>query len=572
MNGTDETPAGRDRVLSWLGRVRGDRGLRFAEDGGGWRFVPYDELGAAARASALRLREHGVSSGDVVSIVVPTSPDFVAAFYGVVAAGGTASPLVPPGYLQGDWVAHIASALRVARPRAILAAPELHGIVGEAVERAGLAHTPPLLAPAEASGPGLEEVPGAAVSLLQFTSGSSGRPRGVRVAREQLSSQIAMLDEWLQIDATQDALTAWLPLYHDMGLISLLTAVDAIGDAWLLRPEQFILQPRRWLEALSGDRGTISATPNFGFSFLQKRLDPAELDGLDLTRWKAVIVGAERLDPCVFARFADGMSDHGFSARAFAPAYGLAEATLAVSGLSIEEEVRVTLVDWSQLTFGAPVQVLDHGGLSSERVGDGRGWIMGCGRPLGDTQVRILDDDGHELPDGHFGQIHVIGPSVALGYLSETSGPSDFDGGVLATGDAGFLLDGELHVVGRIGEALKVRGRNVYAEDLESKLTSIPGVPQGRCVALAGNEAGVDTVTILLETEPGPWIEQARGVLRHELGADVTVRLLQVPRSGIERTSSGKPRRRATWQRLRDGEVTFETIAEWGGPEVLEPV
>lgn len=569
MSMTDGARAGRDRVLSWLGRARDDRGLHFAEDGGGWRFVPYDELAAAVRATALRLREHGVAGGDVVSIVVPTSPDFVAAFYGVIAAGGTASPLVPPGYLQGDWVAHIAAALRVARPRAVLAPTELHEIVGEAVQLAYPAHRPPVLSPAEPSAAPLEDVPAAAVSLLQFTSGSSGRPRGVRVAREQLSSQIAMLNEWLEI-VEGDALAAWLPLYHDMGLIGLLTAVDAVGDAWLLRPEQFILEPRRWLEALSGERGTISATPNFGFSFVQKRLDASALQGLDLVRWKAVIVGAERLDPCVFARFADGMAAHGFSARAFAPAYGLAEATLAVSGLRLREEVRVAKVDWSQLAFGQPVHVHEHGALSTERVGDGRGWIMGCGRPLGDTRVWIADDAGHELRDGHFGQIHVSGSSVALGYLSETAGPSDFVSGVLATGDAGFLLDEELYVVGRIGEALKVRGRTVYAEDLEGKLASIPGVPQGRCVALASSEAGVDTVTILLEAEPGAWIEQARGLLRHELGAGVVVRLLQVPRSGIERTSSGKPRRRATWQRLRDGEVVSETIAEWGGPEVLE--
>jgi fatty-acyl-CoA synthase len=571
MRDADKQHDTRDRVLSWLDRVRPEYGLHFAQDPTGWRFVPYDELAAFTVSTAASLAEHGVLTGDVVSIVAPTSMEFVAAFYGAILAGGTASPLVPPGYLQGDYVAHIAAAMKTARPRAVVASVECQDLVRQALQQASLGASIPVIAPAQPTAMGRFQVTPAAVSLLQFTSGSSGRPRGVRVARRNLSGQIAMLEDWMHILDT-DALAAWLPLYHDMGLIGLLTAVDAQGDAYLLRPEQFILAPERWLEAMSHGQATITATPNFGFSFVQKRLAGADLSHLDFERWKTVIVGAERLDPAVFAGFADMFADRGFSPTTFAPAYGLAEATLAVTGLALDQTVQVTQIDWSELTFGSTIKVEDQGELSTELLGDGRGWIMGCGRPLRDTSVWVVDDSGAELPEGHFGQIHVRGPAVALGYLSETAGVSDFNDGVLATGDAGFLLDGQLYVVGRIGEALKVRGRNVYAEDLEGKISTLPGVPRGRCVALASPDEGRDTVTILMEAEAGPWIEQAKQLLRHELGPEVQVRLLQVPRLSIERTSSGKPRRRATWQRLREGNLDFDTLAEWGGPEVVEPV
>src|SRR5690606_13127543 len=271
------------------------------------------------------------------------------------------------------------------------------------------------------------------------------------------------------------------PLYHDMGLIgTFLGSVVAQIDLWLMSPVDFIRSPARWLDCHGRHGVTITTAPNFGYGYATSRVRDEELAGADFSAWRVAMSGAERVDAGVVADFTTRLAPYGFDSRAITPCYGMAETTLAVTGVRPGLGARIVRPA-GPVDTGAPVTVAGTGTLGADRPEEPAGWIASCGRPVPGTAVEIVDDDGTPLPDGTFGEIRVSGTSVADGY--ETADPAAnraFGDDGLRTGDAGFLLDGELYVVGRIGDSLKVRGRKVHAEDLEAALVSVPGVPPGR--------------------------------------------------------------------------------------------
>ncbi|HKZ14718.1 MAG TPA: AMP-binding protein [Solirubrobacterales bacterium] len=568
-------------LLDWMAAPRPDRGLHFAADGEGWDFWSYPRLTRAVAAQAGSIEAGRVRREGCVSIV-GSGPAFVAAFVGALAAGNTPSPLAPPAFAsdRDAYVAHAAAALRIARPTLILAEEAFLGALGAAAELAGLDQPPrPLVlseADAEAVGPVADspralELPEAAppplgpapnLALLQFTSGSTGRPRGVRVRRENLEANIAAIREWLEMGA-DDVTATWLPLHHDMGLIGcLLTPIVNQSDVRIIRPEQFVARPLRWLECFGRGGAALTAAPNFGFAYALRRVRDADLEGMDFSDWRAAIVGAERIDPATLGEFAARLGPHGFRASAFLPAYGLAEATLAVSGGRLGREPRAVLPDWSRAEPGEPLPLLAEAELlERERIGAGEGWLVGCGAPHAGVEVSILDGEGERLPDGHLGEIAVAGDSVADGYEGEAPDHATrFAGGRLHTGDLGAIVDGELLVAGRTGDALSVRGRMVFAEDLEARLVTVDGVRRGRCTVLCGGEAGGDRLVAVVEAAPGPWVEQAAALIRAEVGTEPTVIVLAGPPGTIERTSSGKPRRQVMWRALHDGRLAAEQL------------
>jgi acyl-CoA synthetase (AMP-forming)/AMP-acid ligase II len=285
---------------------------------------------------------------------------------------------------------------------------------------------------------------------------------------------------------------------------------------------------------------------------------------MDFSRWRVAAVGAERVDPAALERFARLVAPHGFRREAFLPGYGLAEATLALTGSSLGKLPLLVAVDRASLRFGDPVRVLERGSL--DPAGDrGPGeWLVGCGRPLPGVRLWIVDATGAPLGEGRLGEIVAAGPWVARGYQgAQAGGPSRFAEGRLCTGDAGFLLDGELFVLGRMGDSTKVRGRSLYAEDVEASLAAIPGVPAGRVVVVFGRFEGLDTVAAVVERERGAWVEAAARRLRSQTGRSARVLILEVPRYAIPRTSSGKPRRRLLGQELMEGTLPATTLLDW---------
>jgi len=538
-------------ILAWLQCPRVDRGIRFARDAGGWDAYCYEELGDMARRAGGQVAA-ATDPGSSIAIIVPTGPDFVAAFYGALLAGCTPCPIAPPGFFQDvpTYRRHLARVLRAARPGLVVTDSTLLDVVSQAAGNAATS-CPPVKLDLDTD-ERIDALPPADLALLQFTSGSSGTPKGARVTFANLEANVDTIARWSGQAGKRD-IAAWLPLYHDMGLIGcLLTGVSYQSGISFLRPDQFVREPARWIKCFDRDGAGLTATPTFGLAYAAKRCPADALSELDLSGFSQAIIGAERVDAGALHAFAKRFEHLGFDPRAFAPAYGMAEATLAVTGTPVNEEPTAAWIDPAALRFGHRVRARRGSLEDAARSGRGSEWLVSSGRPLAATDVSIVDDTGNELGEGGLGEIVVRGPSVVDGYEGSTQGGSTrFAGDRLYTGDAGFMLEGELYVLGRMGDAISTRGRTLYLEDLEARLSRVPGIPTGRCVVIAGQRR----VVALVEAQPGAWIRQARDILAKTCGPDVDVSIYCGDRGCIQRTSSGKTRRNAMWRDLLEGQL-----------------
>jgi acyl-CoA synthetase (AMP-forming)/AMP-acid ligase II len=542
-------------LLDWLRRPGHDRGIHFAEAGDEWSFWSYHELADRTRVILTGLRRCGVAPGDVVSVVERSGPDFVATLFAAMAAGSAPSPIAPPLTFQdrAAYEEHVLGLLRAAAPRAVVVAPDLYEAIEPLAARVGVRQVMTTAALIEAAGGERGDVePAGPLALLQFTSGSSGRARGVRVPHQALAANVAAIQNWLAMRPV-DATASWLPVHHDMGLIGcLITPVVNTSDLWLMPPEEFVRNPVRYLRCF-GERGAVlTSMPSFGLEYIASRVRPESLAGFDLSKWRAVIIGAERIDVEAMRRFCALLVPYGLNPRALLPAYGLAEATLAVTGLPLPELYRSLEVDPAGLRVGGRAVGLETSGETYP--------IGGCGRPLAGVKVRIVDDTGEPVPDGVVGEIVVAGKSVAAGYVNEGDSASQtaLRDGTLHTADAGFLHEGQLYVLGRLGDSMKVRGRALFAEDLEWAICR-PGVPAQRMTALLGHRAGAATVVALFEQAKPEWLAAAEKELRLRAeGARVVI--VDAPRGTIARTSSGKPKRRQLWQAFVDDRLPGTVI------------
>ncbi len=551
--------------VRWLSAPRPGRGIFLADDSGGWRRIEYSELAVAARRAGARLVDAGVNTGDVVCLSMPTEYSSLSTFFGAWAAGATICPLAPPSFQpEQEYVDHIAAILQQAKPAVTVTSAELEPLIAKAMERVGLPGSP-LVAPDIEGGMEMDPCQGGDIALLQFTSGSTGTPQGVRVSWRNLEASLAVTRRWAGW-RDDDAVASWLPLYHDMGLIGcLLTSVAAQCDLWLMRPDQFIRDPARWLDCFGPGRASQSAAPSFAFSYLARRVAPDRLAGLDLSGWRSVMVGAEAIDPVALESFARFAAPAGFSRATYIPAYGLAENTLGVTSPGRGGNVHMVLPDWSSFQFGRTVRIERRARFGDEHPAPGSGWLLGHGHPgIHDgIGVHIVGEDGNRLADGHLGEITVTGTSVACGYQSEHPGRSTrFYGGTLRTGDAGFIHHGDLYILGRMGDSLKLRGRNVYVEDLDAKVAAVASLSRDRIAIVSSCTEGRAGVAVFAETKPGPWTEKVTQRLRGELGPEPTITIVIGERGLIQRTSSGKPRRRHMWQLLHSGQLKTATVID----------
>ncbi|HET8680721.1 MAG TPA: acyl-CoA dehydrogenase family protein, partial [Micromonosporaceae bacterium] len=270
----------------------------------------------------------------------------------------------------------------------------------------------------------------------------------------------------------------------------------------------------------------------------------------------SVISGAERIDPAVLAGFLRLLQPHGLAATALAPAYGLAEATLAVTGIAAGQVPRLVRTGCLERRLGEKVDVREVVELTADPVTEPSLWQVSCGRPLDGVRVEILDEEGVRQPEGVLGEILVHGPSVADGYADPSAeDAAKLSGGTLRTGDAGFLLDGELYVVGRLGDSVKVSGQSLFVEDIELELVASGAVSRRYATVVAGVAQGRPTVLVVTERSLGERAELAVSVIRTLAGDQAQVQVVQVPSGAILRTSSRKPRRRALWLAYLTGEL-----------------
>jgi fatty-acyl-CoA synthase len=540
-------------ITDWIASPRAGRGVYLAEDADGWRFHDYPELAAAARRVGAGLRKAGVGSGDVVCIIMPTSFECLSALFGTWVAGGTictvAEPLLQP---PQEYAANLAVLLKEAEPAVVVTTSQYADIVRSGMAAAGRDDMPWLCREETED---LAPQPTGEIAVLQFTSGSTGSPRAACVSWDNLAANLKVITRVLGW-RDDDGIASWLPLYHDLGLLGcLLTFVAMQGNGWLLRPEQFLRDPARWLEALGTGRATHTGAPVFAYGYVARRVKPEELAGLDLSAVRTALAGAEAVDAAVleaFVRFAEPL---GFRRQALLPAYGLAEASVAVSGARRDRPIRLVRIDPAELRFGQPVSIAEVAELGSEQP-LASGWLLSHGRPepSDGVNVTIIGEDGEPLPDEHLGEIAVTGESVTSGYFrGRTGATTRFVDGQLRTGDAGFLHDSDIYVVGRMGNSLKIRGRSVYVEDLDAAIANATRLGRGRLSVVGSQDGGRPSIVLFAEEPPGDWAETARRVLRSRVGAGCPITIISGRAGLVQRTSSGKPQRRRMWEMLQTG-------------------
>ncbi|MFH8472610.1 AMP-binding protein [Streptomyces sp. NPDC018000] len=531
-------------LLTWLDEASTERGLYYANRGDDWDFWSYRDLGQLVLRTAAALRAKGVGEGDVVGLVLRSSPGFVAGFFGALAAGATPCSIAPPFAFQraDEYEQHAGHLFETARPKYTICDDESLERIRKITAPVGLTEPEIFEELVAGVGPLEKPLPLPETALLQFTSGSSGFSRGVRISADALRANLTGMRRWIGWTPDHPGIS-WLPVHHDMGLVGfLLNAVVTGCDGWMMQPDDFIRSPLRYLRCISERGAAMTGMPNFGLAYILRRVKPAQLEGLRFDSMRAVIIGAERVDPQVLDDFHALLGPHGLDRGTLLPAYGGAEATLAVTGLRPGE-------GWS-------TQVPDDGDASS-LAGTA---VVGCGRPLEGRTVTIVSEDGEELPDGQVGEIVVTGVSIASGYIGDAGSASgtSLAGAGLDSGDAGFVRDGQLFVIGRLGDGLKVSGKMVFAESLETLLHQ-RGIPERRVAVLLGVRDGVPTgVAVFGGVQPG-WRESAHEVLSEWLG-DAHLQAVELPRGGIAVTSSGKPRRRVIWKALCAGEFSDTTV------------
>ncbi|MGW3953816.1 AMP-binding protein [Streptomyces sp. NPDC004752] len=551
----------RPRTLSWLDAPRDDSGVEMFDEAS-HTYRPYTELAAAALRIAGGLIAQGVPRGTVVPLLCSTGPDLVAAFYGVQAAGCVVSVLAPPTRMSGEAArAHVRAVVAAVDAGTVVVDAAHHDYAVDVLAETGPGTRVLLLEELVAGDPGRRDP--AEQALVQFTSGSSGRPRGVRISHAALDANTAAIRAWERA-GRDDSWCSWLPMHHDMGLIGcLVVPVSGNNRLAVCRPETFLRHPLSYVTRFDANRverpATITATPAFGLQRIVDKVGHADLEGADLSRTRAVIVGAERIDPALVTRFTELMRPHGLSPHTLTPAYGLAESTLAVTGVPVEEVPRAVLVHRDDLRVGAKVSLA--AGLADRATVQ----VMSCGRALDGLTVRVVGEDGEPLPEGHVGELALSGSSLADGYLADGSAEGTaFVDGRLLTRDIAFQLAGEFYVLGRLGDSVKVHARSLFAEDVELMLGRA-GLNPGRVCVVLGEADGRPHAVAVLEGLDTRAAEVAEDVLA-AVCPGTRRHVARVPRGAIPRTSSGKSRRRQLWQRLSQEHVFDAVPAAADGP------
>lgn len=512
------------------------------------RTLTHAELAESAARASVALQERGVVAGDRVCLLGSTSPDMLISLFASWHAG--AVPIVLPP-LRKRRLDELARRLGVVGARALVADPEFSGLPDTGTR---LVPFPELTESRSGAIPSARRVSGD-LALVQFTSGSTARPRAVTLTHANLLTHCRTMAEVVGIGPDRTWLS-WLPLYHDMGIISLLTVTLAGASTVLMTPEHFVNRPGAWLDAASRHACFGSATPTFGLRLaaMELRLNPRPLD---LSSVRALVIGAEQVDLETLETFTAATGPSGLAADSLCPAYGLAEATLAVTTSRPYEPVRSYTVHRDSLEPGQRVRV-------SEQGVPGTRTLVSCGRPIPDTEVRIVTAAGEPLPPWRVGEIVVRGPGLMAGYWSDAgaSGEVIGDDGSLHTGDLGFLAeDGELVVCGRIKDLIIIGGHNVYPEEYESVTERVPGVRAGGVIAFSVPE--IERMVVVAEVsrggdDPADLARRIMGSLREDL-AHAPEEVAVVRPGTVPRTTSGKLQRQLCCRLYVSG--TIEPLA-----------
>lgn len=555
-------------MLAWHVRQHGDRTHIICLSDAGEEEISYARLSREAAAVAAGLQREGLEPRQAVAIMLPTSPEYFFVYFGILLAGGIPVPIYPPARLSQveEHVRRHGTILASARAAMLVTVRE-----AMAVARLLEASVPGRLRVVTAAGLSQGEgeaprVPVAAgdIAFIQYTSGSTGNPKGVVLTHANLLANIRAMAG--AVHATPgDVFVSWLPLYHDMGLIGAWLSGLCVGfPLVVMSPLAFLARPERWLQAIHRYRGTLSAGPNFAYELCARKADDAHLAGLDLSSWRMAFNGAEAVMPETLRRFQERFARFGFRPETMVPVYGLAESSV---GLLFPPIGRAPVID----CIGRERFERDRQALPAAATDANPLRFVACGRSLPGHEVRIVDESGREVGERVEGRLQFRGPSATGGYYrSPEETRRLFCGDWLETGDRAYLAEGDVYITGRIKDVIIRGGRNIFPHELEGVVGALPGVRKG-CVAVFGSpdpQSGTERLVVLAETrETDP---AARSALRDRIfGAVLDVlgeppdEVVLAPPHAALKTSSGKIRRSATRERYEAGRVGVRSPAAW---------
>lgn len=511
--------------------------------------VAFSEVLTQARRWCALLLNRAMVPGERVPVFLPTSPNFIQAFVGVLLAGGIPVPLPFPLSMAGiaKFLGSLVPIIEDSGARTIVTSPQIREVIAN--------H--PLVKPlfdevlAETD-LGLEipqtpartrSVSSSDIAFIQYTSGTMGRPKGVVISQRALVANAFAIAHEMRV-GPNDVGVHWLPMFHDMGLIGcLLTPICYPHPTHFISPSAFVMRPNRWLQLISELRGTVTAAPNFAYEHCVAKPMP-DIEKLDLRSWRAALNGSEQVQPVTIERFTQRFTPHGFNPAAMTPVYGMAECTLAATFSNLDAEPEMC---------GEPVEDATATGVAQRQ-------IVSVGKPVAATSVRITANGGQMVREGVVGQIEIKGPSLMDGYFrNEDASAAALSGGWLHTDDLGFIRDGKLYVAGRASDVIIKGGRNLFPADIERIALETIG-PKARAVAAFGRASqtsGTEDLVVAVEsaeTDPNRRAAMAAALRAEVLGTlGVGIDDVQVcPVGVLPRTTSGKIRRRACAQALEN--------------------
>ncbi|HET8973133.1 MAG TPA: AMP-binding protein [Pseudolabrys sp.] len=531
--------------------------------------LTYAALAEKARALACGLVARDVAPGDRVALMLPTSIEFFTTFFGILYAGAIPVPIYPPMRISQleDHLRRQVGILRNAGACLLVTMPEgqrLAGLLRAQVESLNLVES---AADLEASAPLIElPRPGDATTtaLIQYTSGSTGDPKGVVLTHANLLANIRAMGQAMDASSS-DVFVSWLPLYHDMGLIGAwLGCLHFAAPLYVMSPLSFLIRPESWLRAMHRFRATFSASPNFGFELCINKIAQEDLEGLDLSSLRMIANGAEPVSAHTVRRFIERFGCYGFPASAMGPVYGLAECAV---GLAFPPPGRSPLID--RVNYD---QLSRNGIAEPAKPDDPRPFeIVASGQPLPGHEIRIVDEAGHECGDRHEGRLEFRGPSTTSGYFqNETKTRELFRNGWLDSGDRAYVAGGDVYITGRVKDIIIRAGRHLYPQEIEEAVAEIPGIRKGGVAVFSVGDprSGTERVIVLAETREVE--ETARAALQtraHEVTTDVAGtppdEVVLAPPRTVPKTSSGKIRRSAAKELYESGHIGPSRRALW---------
>lgn len=533
------------------------RGFRFLTLDRDERYFPYEAMRAEAHRRAAFLAAAGLRHGDTVGLVLPENHEFVLTFLGANVGGFVPVPVFPGATFKvtAHYLETLAHILAAARSKVVVcnqrnleiveqlrARPETKDIVVLVAERDFAGQAPPFSPPA---------ITPEDLSFLQFTSGSTSRPKGVMIKHRNLVANTTAFLGPAGLNRTpEDVGVSWLPLFHDMGLIGFVLGTLIVDLPVVLMPTTtFGRSPRLWLELITKHRGTITYAPNFAYQLVAKRVGEKDLATLDLSSLRVAGCGAEPIRAKTLLEFAEKLAPAGFRKEALLPSYGMAESCLAITFHQRGTPMIVDRVDAAELRRGRATPSSAADALE----------IVSCGVPFPGHEIAIVDDAGQPVTDdGVIGQILARGPSVNDGYYENPEATAEsFQDGWLRSGDLGYRRAGNLYVCGRLKDLIIVHGANHHPQDIEWVVGDVEGVRRGNVVAFSVLRDGTEQLVVAAEgnsTDAARLRTEIARVVSENFGlTPVHVAICAV--GALPKTSSGKAQRRKTKQMFESREL-----------------